>query len=80
MAIGQAVNTDELRRARLRKGWTLRDVESRCAELGTPVDNGNVSKYERGEVQPVPRTLLVIAQALDVDVDSLLLPAARVPA
>jgi transcriptional regulator with XRE-family HTH domain len=66
------LNTDELQRARLSKGWTLRDVTSRTEELGTPVDFGNLARYERGEMQPSPRTLLVLAQALDREVDELL--------
>jgi len=72
MANGQRINTALMYRARMRKGWTLRQVSERCEELGTPVDHGNLARYEHGQIRPVPRTLLVIARALDLTVDELL--------
>ena len=69
------MDTEKLRRARLRKGWTVRDVSSRCEELGTPVAFGLIAYYERGDGFPTAPKLLVIAKALDVEVDDLLLPA-----
>lgn len=75
MAHGVPIDVEKLRRARLRKGWTTRDISGRCAELGTPVPYGTYAYYERGAALPPPRRLLVIAQALEVEVDDLLLPA-----
>lgn len=65
--------------ARLRRGWTLRDVAERCAGLGFTLSDSNLSKYERGVVKPSPKTLLAIARALDVTVDDLLTDAAPEP-
>ena len=58
--------------ARLRKGWTQRQVSERCKELGREVNNSNLSKYERGEYAPSPPFLAVLAQALDLTVDDLI--------
>jgi transcriptional regulator with XRE-family HTH domain len=69
---GQRIDTGLLLRARLRKGWTLRDVSQRCEDLGTKVAFAQISQYERDVVSPTPRTLLVLAQALDLTVDELL--------
>ena len=66
------VNGRRMQRARLRKGWTLRDLSGRCSELGRPIDFGNIAAYERGDHTPNPGTLLILARALDVDVDDLL--------
>jgi transcriptional regulator with XRE-family HTH domain len=71
---GTPIDTAKLRLARQRKGWTVRDVSQRCRELGTPVDFGAYSRYERGLTDPGPGRLLAIAQALDLTVDELLLP------
>jgi transcriptional regulator with XRE-family HTH domain len=73
---GVAVNGKAIRDARLRKGWTLRDVSDACEELarkelGCKVDYGNVSQYERGLIRPNPRTLYTLAMALGVTVDDL---------
>lgn len=62
-----------MRLARLRKGWTVRDVSQRCRELGTPVDFSLYSRYERGPTYPGPGRLAAIAAALDLDVEDLLL-------
>lgn len=78
MSQGVKVNHHLLKRARLRKGWSVREVSKRCEEIGietgsgVKVDFGNVSRYERGRVLPVPQTLFVLAQALDLTVDELL--------
>jgi len=62
-----------MRKERLRKGWTVRDVATRSAELGMPVSFSNYSRCERGTIRPLPRTVLAIARALDLEVDDLLL-------
>lgn len=69
---GLKILGEKLRRARLRKGWTLRDVTAHTAGLGRQVDYGNISAYERGLQRPNPGTLLVLARALDLDMDDLL--------
>lgn len=69
---GVAIKGGELRRARLRKGWSLRDVAAATKQLGAEVDFGNVSRYERGSVKPHPRTLKMLADALGITVDALL--------
>jgi transcriptional regulator with XRE-family HTH domain len=60
--------------ARVRRGWTQRDVSRRCSELGREVSDSNLSKYERGEFCPSPPTLAVIAKALEIPVDDLITP------
>jgi transcriptional regulator with XRE-family HTH domain len=76
MSYGVTINTEMLRAARLRKGWSLRDVSTRCEQLGRKVDHSNVARYERGELRPHPWTLQIVAQALDLDVDELTKAAA----
>lgn len=69
------IDAEKLKRARLRKGWTLRDLSARCKELGTPVDFGSIARWERGANGPNPDVLPVVALALDGNVDDFLLPA-----
>jgi transcriptional regulator with XRE-family HTH domain len=61
-----------MRRARLRKGWTLRQAAQACADLGTPVDFGNIARYERDEKRPGPGALLVLSRALNFSIDAVL--------
>jgi transcriptional regulator with XRE-family HTH domain len=58
------INRSEMREARTRLGWTFRQLEERCAELGARIDNTLLSQYERGLVRPSPERLPVIAEAL----------------
>lgn len=77
MAKIQGIDTDLLLRARLRKGWTLRDVERQCwDELNVKVDNGNLNRYENGTLLPSPKALLAIATVLGLTVDDLLITEA----
>lgn len=76
---GQRINTALLRRARLRKGWTLRDMSAQCEAAGTKVAYAQIGVYERDEVSPTPRTLLVLATVLGLTVDELLDVPADVP-
>ena len=69
---GVAVNTQLLRLARLRKGWSLRDVADRTEQLGKRVDHGNIARYEHGQIRPNPRALALVAEALDLTVDELI--------
>jgi transcriptional regulator with XRE-family HTH domain len=64
--------------ARLRKGWTQRDVMERCIELElAKVNDSNLAKYERGDLTPSPPVLAAIAQALDLSIDELVSPRVR---
>jgi transcriptional regulator with XRE-family HTH domain len=69
---GVPVKGEVMKDIRLRQGMSLRDV-CRLAEEQKikTIDPRNLSSYERGYVQPRPRTLLAIATALGVTVDDL---------
>jgi transcriptional regulator with XRE-family HTH domain len=54
--------------ARLRRGWTLRDLADQCSEKGVQVDFGQLGRIERGECTPRPRLRAVLADVLKVDV------------
>lgn len=81
-SIQRSIDTELLLRTRLGKGWTQRQVVNRCNELGkdlkptVKVYDGNYSRYESGQLLPAPATLLLIAQALDLTVDQLLITQA----
>jgi transcriptional regulator with XRE-family HTH domain len=67
------INGPALRLARARKGWSLTRLVAECAQLGTVVDRGNLSRAEHGKpgslgVEKVP----AVAEALGVDVADLL--------
>ena len=71
---GVPFRAEVLREARQRKGWTLREVSNRTEKLGRRVDHGNYAKYESGELTgALPSTLEVLAKALDVDINELVL-------
>ena len=73
---GVPIDGQKLRLLRLRKGWSLRDVEDASKALGHTVQFGNLRSYENGTIRPYPRTLFALAQALGVEVDELLKEAA----
>ena len=58
-AYGLAMQLVELRE---RRGWTQAELASRCG-----VDQGDISRIERGSTSPTARTLQRIADALDAD-------------
>lgn len=58
------INGAALRKARLSRGWTLRQLSLECAAKGTPVDNSNLSKAEKHGRGLGPRSLSVILRAL----------------
>jgi transcriptional regulator with XRE-family HTH domain len=64
--------------ARLRKGWSRRDVmnESRARSLPL-VDESNLAKYETGDLLPSARVLLTLATLLDLSVEDLAEPRAK---
>lgn len=53
--------------ARLRKGWTQRQLADVIAATGVRTDNSNLSKIERGLVKPGPALRTAIANALNLD-------------
>jgi len=55
------------RAARLRRGWTLRELAGHCAAKGAPIDFGQLARIERGEAVPRPRVRAVLADLLDLD-------------
>jgi transcriptional regulator with XRE-family HTH domain len=65
-------NGDVAIQARLRKGWTQRDVQARTKAAGLEVDDSNLSKYERGDACPSPPFLAILAEVLEVPVDDLI--------
>jgi transcriptional regulator with XRE-family HTH domain len=68
-----AVNGNAVLMARLRKGWTQYEVARKCAELGHPYDDTQISKIERGLIAyPRAAAMRVLAEALDLDVADLL--------
>ena len=68
-----AISGKALRRARLRNGWTQRQLAEECLRHGTPVSHGNIARAELGQPGGLgPRKLPVIAKALGVDIDELL--------
>lgn len=56
-----------LKRARTARKWTLADVSARLAQLGDPIDSGNLSRIERG-IQRASATLAEnLAQVFEGD-------------
>lgn len=65
-------NTDTpAKSARVRHGWTLRDLADQCEAHGAPVDFGSLGRIERGEVTPRPRLRAVLAALLEIDVEEI---------
>jgi transcriptional regulator with XRE-family HTH domain len=62
---------ERIRRARLEREWTQGDL---ARALPGKVEPSQVSRWERGLVQPQPENLDAIAQALERDVAYFLLP------
>lgn len=59
---------ENLRRARMKAGLSLRQLEEK---IGRKVSAQAIGKYERGEMQPTPQVLEVMAQALGTGVSFL---------
>lgn len=58
---------DRLRRARLMRGLSLRDLSDRLASQGIPLSHAAVQKYEKGQMGPDSRTLLALSRTLQLD-------------
>lgn len=62
-----------LKRLRLCKGWSLRELSA-----ATGIDFTTLSRYERGSYAPQRRKLPILAAALGAEVNDLLTPAVLV--
>lgn len=69
---GEGERLHGLRARRRAAGMTQRDLSARCAELGAPISDSQLSKIERGLWSPRPGALRAIAEALGTTVDDLL--------
>jgi transcriptional regulator with XRE-family HTH domain len=58
------INGDVLREARLKQGWSQRDLAAKAKALGTPVDDSNISKAERTGKGLGMEKILVLLQLL----------------
>ena len=67
------VNGIVLRRARLAKGMTLRDVSAECARRQCPIDASNLARAEnnlRGSIGP--RKIPVLLEVLELSIEELI--------
>ena len=62
-------DTNLFRTERLRRGWSLPELARRCTEAGVPIDDGNLSRIERGIQIPRPRLRAVLAELLGLDIN-----------
>lgn len=69
MVLGMEQTTEHspMQAARLRKGWTLRQLAEQCRAAGQSVDYGQLGRIERREASPRPALRAVLAQVLDLD-------------
>jgi Zn-dependent peptidase ImmA (M78 family) len=58
---------ERLRRARLMRGLTLREVAERLSESGTQLSHAAYQKYEKGQMGPNSAVLLALAEVFGVD-------------
>ncbi len=59
---------DYLRRLREGYGYTLRKVEERSAALGEPIDNSQLSRFEKGKAVPSFDKLRALARVFNVSI------------
>ena len=59
-----------LRQLRLGYGYTLRRVEEQSEELGSPIDNSQLSRFEKGKAAPSFDKLRVLARVFNVPVQT----------
>ena len=66
------LNGTAIRRARIRKGMSLRDVAKACALRECPVDASNLARAERGRPGGIgPRKIPILAEVLGLSIDEL---------
>lgn len=59
---------ERLRRARLMRGLSLRDVANKLAELGCQLSHAALQKYEKGLMGPDSSVAVAVARVFDLDV------------
>jgi tetratricopeptide (TPR) repeat protein len=59
-----------IRQLRLGYGYTLRRVEEQSEELGSPIDNSQLSRFEKGKAAPSFDKLRVLARVFNVPVQT----------
>jgi len=59
-----------LRQLRLGYGYTLRRVEEQAEELGSPIDNSQLSRFEKGKAAPSFEKLRILARVFNVPVQT----------
>jgi transcriptional regulator with XRE-family HTH domain len=70
------VNGKALREARIGKFMSQADVLRACVARGVVLDQGNLSRIERGTVRwPAPSIIPVLAEVVGLTTDELLAPA-----
>jgi transcriptional regulator with XRE-family HTH domain len=65
-----------LREKRERAGLNQEALAEKCRETGYELSRGQISKYETGIHKPSPEALKALVEALGIEVDALLEPAA----
>lgn len=56
-----------MRKARIRRGLTLRDVSKLCEEQGVSISEAQLSRIERGQAAGRPETRAALAAVLGID-------------
>ncbi len=59
-----------IRQLRLGYGYTLRRVEEQAQELGAPIDNSQLSRFEKGKAAPSFDKLRILARVFNVPVQT----------
>jgi transcriptional regulator with XRE-family HTH domain len=62
----------EVRRKRCEKNWSQERLADECQDMGWNVTRGHIAKIESGEVHVSDVDHLVLAAALDVDMEDLM--------
>ena len=57
------------RSERLRRGWTLQQLEEMCRDKGAPITYTQLSRIDRGKATPRPALRAVLAELLGLDVN-----------
>lgn len=59
-----------LRQLRLGYGYTLRRVEEQAEQLGSPIDNSQLSRFEKGKAAPSFEKLRILSRVFNVPVQT----------
>ncbi len=58
-----------MQKQRLRLGLTQQELADECEKQGVKAYDSQISKIERGLVEPYPRLRATLARILDLDID-----------